>query len=243
MNNKEIRVFLCEDDESLGIMLQEYLIAKEYEVDLFTDGEMGLEAFRQKKYDLCLIDIMMPKMDGFELAKEIRTLEPEIPIIFVTAKDQKKDILAGFKLGADDYITKPFSMQELEARMEAIMRRIIGDGHEHQQFYQLGKLLYDTKKQSLTTEDGQVFTLTTKENELLTLFCVYANETLEREYALRTIWSDANYFNARSMDVYVTKLRKILKVDPSLEIKNVHGNGYRLVTPIQEISEDQIKRV
>ena len=243
MNNKEIRVFLCEDDESLGLMLQEYLIAKRYEVDLFTDGEMGLEAFRQNKYELCLIDIMMPKMDGFELAKEIRTLEPEIPIIFISAKDQKKDILAGFKLGADDYITKPFSMQELEARMEAIMRRIIGDGHdEQQQFYQLGKLLYDTKKQSLTTEDGQVFTLTTKENELLTLFCVYAND-LEREYALKTIWSDSNYFNARSMDVYVTKLRKILKVDPTLEIKNVHGKGYRLVTPIKEISEDQIKKV
>ena len=111
MNNKEIRVFLCEDDESLGLMLQEYLIAKEYEVDLFTDGEMGLEAFGQKDYALCLIDVMMPKMDGFELAKQIRNINPDIPIIFVTAKDQKKDILAGFKLGADDYITKPFSMQ------------------------------------------------------------------------------------------------------------------------------------
>ena len=243
MNNKEIRVFLCEDDESLGLMLQEYLIAKDYEVDLFTDGEMGLEAFRQKKYDLCLIDIMMPKMDGFELAKEIRTLEPEIPIIFVTAKDQKKDILAGFKLGADDYITKPFSMQELEARISAIMRRIIGEEHEEQQFYQLGKLLFDTKKQTLTTEDGKVLTLTTKENELLSLFCVFANETLERDYALKTIWADANYFNARSMDVYVTKLRKILKADPSLEIKNVHGKGYRLVTPMREIPKEQIKRV
>lgn len=243
MNNEEIRVFLCEDDESLGLMLQEYLMAKKYEVDLFTDGEMGLEAFGQKEYALCLIDVMMPKMDGFELEKQIRNINPDIPIIFVTAKDQKKDILAGFKLGADDYITKPFSMQELEARMVAIMRRIIGDGHEKQQFYQLGKLLYDTKKQTLTTEDGKVLTLTTKENELLSLFCVYANETLERDYALRTIWADANYFNARSMDVYVTKLRKILKADPSLEIKNVHGKGYRLVTPIKEIREDQIKRV
>ena len=186
---------------------------------------------------------MMPKMDGFELAKQIRAAKPNIPIIFVTAKDQKKDVLRGFKLGADDYITKPFSMQELEARISAIMRRIIGEEHDEQQFYQLGKLLYDTKKQTLTTEDGKVLTLTTKENELLTLFCVYANETLERDYALKTIWADANYFNARSMDVYVTKLRKILQADPSLEIKNVHGKGYRLVTPMKEIPQDQIKKI
>ena len=243
MNKKEIKVFLCEDDESLGLMLQEYLIAKDYEVDLFTDGEMGLEAFGKDEYALCLIDVMMPKMDGFELAKQIRLAKPNIPIIFVTAKDQKKDVLRGFKLGADDYITKPFSMQELEARILAIMRRIIGEEHEEQQFYQLGKLLYDTKKQTLTTEDGKVLTLTTKENDLLTLFCVYANETLERDYALKTIWADANYFNARSMDVYVTKLRKILQADPSLEIKNVHGKGYRLVTPMKEIPQDQIKKI
>ena len=243
MNKKEIKVFLCEDDESLGLMLQEYLIAKDYEVDLFTDGEMGLEAFGKEEYALCLIDVMMPKMDGFELAKQIRLAKPNIPIIFVTAKDQKKDVLRGFKLGADDYITKPFSMQELEARISAIMRRIIGEEHDEQQFYQLGKLLYDTKKQTLTTEDGKVLTLTTKENDLLTLFCVYANETLERDYALKTIWADANYFNARSMDVYVTKLRKILQADPSLEIKNVHGKGYRLVTPMKEIPQDQIKKI
>ena len=243
MNKKEIKVFLCEDDESLGLMLQEYLIAKDYEVDLFTDGEMGLEAFGKDEYALCLIDVMMPKMDGFELAKQIRLAKPNIPIIFVTAKDQKKDVLRGFKLGADDYITKPFSMQELEARISAIMRRIIGEEHEEQQFYQLGKLLYDTKKQTLTTEDGKVLTLTTTENDLLTLFCVYANETLERDYALKTIWADANYFNARSMDVYVTKLRKILQADPSLEIKNVHGKGYRLVTPMKEIPQDQIKKI
>ena len=243
MNKKEIKVFLCEDDESLGLMLQEYLIAKDYEVDLFTDGEMGLEAFGKDEYALCLIDVMMPKMDGFELAKQIRLAKPNIPIIFVTAKDQKKDVLRGFKLGADDYITKPFSMQELEARISAILRRIIGEEHEEQQFYQLGKLLYDTKKQTLTTEDGKVLTLTTKENDLLTLFCVYANETLERDYALKTIWADANYFNARSMDVYVTKLRKILQADPSLEIKNVHGKGYRLVTPMKEIPQDQIKKI
>ena len=243
MNKKEIKVFLCEDDESLGLMLQEYLIAKDYEVDLFTDGEMGLEAFGKDEYALCLIDVMMPKMDGFELAKQIRLAKPNIPIIFVTAKDQKKDVLRGFKLGADDYITKPFSMQELEARISAIMRRIIGEEHDEQQFYQLGKVLYDTKKQTLTTEDGKVLTLTTKENDLLTLFCVYANETLERDYALKTIWADANYFNARSMDVYVTKLRKILQADPSLEIKNVHGKGYRLVTPMKEIPQDQIKKI
>ncbi len=243
MNKKEIKVFLCEDDESLGLMLQEYLIAKDYEVDLFTDGEMGLEAFGKDEYALCLIDVMMPKMDGFELAKQIRLAKPNLPIIFVPAKDQKKDMLRGFKLDADDYITKPFSMQELEARISAIMRRIIGEEHDEQQFYQLGKLLYDTKKQTLTTEDGKVLTLTTKANVLLTLFCVYANETLERDYALKTIWADANYFNARSMDVYVTKLRKILQADPSLEIKNVHGKGYRLVTPMKEIPQDQIKKI
>lgn len=144
-------------------------MAKDYEVDLFTDGETGLEAFGKEEYALCLIDIMMPKMDGFELAKQIREAKPNIPIIFVTAKDQKKDVLRGFKLGADDYITKPFSMQELEARIVAIMRRIIGEEHEEPQFYQLGKLLFDTKKQTLTTEDGKVLSLTTKENELLSL--------------------------------------------------------------------------
>ena len=242
MNSEEIRIFFCEDDENIGLMLQDYLIAKGYYVDLFTDGEMGLEGFTRAEYDICLIDVMMPKMDGFELAQEIRKLKPSIPIIFVTAKDQKEDILRGFKLGADDYITKPFSIQELEARIEAVMRRIIGAEPERQQFYQIGKLLFDTKKQTLTMDD-KVITLTTKENELLALFCAFANETLERDYALKTIWADANYFNARSMDVYVTKLRKILKVDSSLEIKNVHGKGYRLVTPMNDVAKDQIKRV
>lgn len=224
---KEYKILLTEDDENLGMLLREYLVAKGYDTDLKLDGEAGYEAFMSNKYDVCIFDVMMPKKDGFTLAKEIRMVNTEVPIIFLTAKSMKDDIFQGFKIGADDYLTKPFSMEELLFRIEAILRRTKGS-LASQDVYQIGKFKFDTQKQQLI--DGDTMTkLTTKESELLKLLCNNANRVLERNFALKTIWVDDNYFNARSMDVYITKLRKHLRPDPSVEILNVHGKGYKLV--------------
>jgi DNA-binding response OmpR family regulator len=227
---KNLHILLCEDEESLGMLVREYLEAKGYNAELFLDGEAGYRAFMKKKYDMCLLDIMMPKMDGFALAKEIRLVNSEVPIIFLTAKNLKEDILEGFKLGADDYLTKPFSMDELVYRMEAILRRVKTKDQKNVTRFQLGKFIFDSQRQVLIYEDSQT-KLTTKESELLTMLCVHMNEVLERDLALKTIWMEDNYFNARSMDVYITKLRKLLKADPEIEINNVHGRGYRLIVP------------
>ncbi|MGL5787338.1 MAG: response regulator transcription factor [Bacteroidales bacterium] len=227
---EKLSVLLCEDDENLGMLLREYLQAKGYIVDLQPDGEAGLRAFQKNKYDLCIFDVMMPKKDGFTLAQEIRSTNSEIPIIFLTAKALKEDVLEGFKIGADDYITKPFSMEELIFRIEAIIRRVKGKKMKEVQFYKIGKFTFDTQKQLLIIGEKQT-KLTTKESELLCLLCVHMNEILERNYALKTIWIDDNYFNARSMDVYITKLRKLLKDDSDIEIINVHGKGYKLIAP------------
>ncbi len=224
---KEYKLLLAEDDENLGMLLREYLEAKGYETDLFPDGEEAYKAFTSTNYDLCVLDVMMPKKDGFTLAKDIRLINTEIPIIFLTAKSMKEDIFQGFKIGADDYITKPFSMEELIFRLEAIIRRTKGTSAV-QDVYQLGKFKFDTQKQQLIDGDN-IVKLTTKESELLKLLCNNANKVLERNFALKTIWVDDNYFNARSMDVYITKLRKHLKDEPSVEIINVHGKGYKLV--------------
>jgi DNA-binding response OmpR family regulator len=172
---------------------------------------------------------MMPKKDGISLAKDIRVLNMDIPIIFLTAKNMKEDVLEGFKIGADDYITKPFSMEELIFRIEAIMRRVMQDTNSHEDaIYKLGIYTFDSRKQTLSGGEAEV-KLTTKEAELLRLLCNNANKVLERNFALKTIWIDDNYFNARSMDVYITKLRKHLKDDPKVEIINVHGKGYKLI--------------
>ena len=227
------RILLCEDEESLGMLLREYLQAKGYDAELYLDGESGYKAFVKGHFDMCLLDVMMPKMDGFSLAREIRIVNQEVPIIFLTAKNLKDDILEGFKLGADDYLTKPFSMDELVYRMEAIMRRVRGKNQKVQTVYQIGKFTFDTQRQILSFGDEQT-KLTTKESELLALLCSHSNEVLERELALKTIWIDDNYFNARSMDVYITKLRKHLKDDPQIEIINIHGKGYKLITPVEE---------
>ncbi len=227
---KNLNILLCEDEESLGMLVREYLEAKGYSAELFLDGEAGYRAFMKKKYDMCLLDVMMPKMDGFALAKEIRLVNSEVPIIFLTAKNLKEDILEGFKLGADDYLTKPFSMDELVYRMEAILRRVKTKDQKNVTRFQLGKFVFDSQRQVLIYEDSQT-KLTTKESELLTMLCVHMNEVLERDLALKTIWMEDNYFNARSMDVYITKLRKLLKADPEIEINNVHGRGYRLIVP------------
>jgi two-component system, OmpR family, response regulator len=227
MNN--IKILLAEDDSNLGILLRNYLTAKNYETTLFINGNLALEDFSKESFSLCILDIMMPEMDGLTLAKEIRSLDPGVPIIFLTAKNQKEDILEGFKSGADDYITKPFSMEELLYRIEAILRRTTGSSiHKKEDSYQIGNYSFDPLKQMLIYKD-QSTKLTTKESELLELLCRHGNVILERNFALRTIWVDDNYFNARSMDVYITRLRKYLKNDSSVKILNVHGKGYKLI--------------
>ncbi|RLD34586.1 MAG: DNA-binding response regulator, partial [Bacteroidetes bacterium] len=178
--------------------------------------------------NLCLLDVMMPEKDGFALAKDIRQVNSDIPIIFLTAKSLKQDVLEGFSIGADDYITKPFSMEELLFRIEAILRRTEQLLNKTQDIYQIGKYTFEIQKQNLTI-NHKAQKLTTKEAELLKLLCINQNKVLERNYALRTIWLDDNYFNARSMDVYITKLRKYLHEDPSIEIINVHGKGFKLI--------------
>lgn len=226
----KLRILLCEDDENLGMLLREFLQAKGFNADLYPDGDKGYKAFIKGKYDLCVLDVMMPRKDGFTLAQEIRNVNSEVPIIFLTAKTLKEDVLEGFKIGADDYITKPFSMEELVSRIIAILRRVRGKKDREVTVYKLGKFTFDTQKQALII-DGGVKKLTTKESELLALLCSHINEILERNYALKTIWIDDNYFNARSMDVYITKLRKLLKDDPQIEIINIHGKGYKLIVP------------
>ena len=230
---EKLKILLCEDDENLGMLLREYLQAKGYMTELCADGEAGFKAFMKSKFDICVLDVMMPKKDGFTLAQEISQTNAEMPIIFLTAKTQKEDIVEGFKLGADDYITKPFSMEELVFRIEAILRRVRGKKSKESTLYNIGKFTFDTQKQLLSIGDEHR-KLTTKENELLSLLCSHANEILQRDFALKTIWIDDNYFNARSMDVYITKLRKHLKDDPQIEIINIHGKGYKLIAPEEE---------
>jgi len=225
----KIKILLAEDDENLGLLLKEYLIAKGYDTDLFPDGETAYHGFMRNQYNVCLLDVMMPKKDGFTLAKDIRMINADIPVIFLTAKNLKEDVIEGFKIGADDYMTKPFSMEELIFRIEAILRRISSENQPNDQnIYKIGVYTFDVRKQILSHENDEV-KLTTKESELLRLLVANANKVLERNYALKAIWIDDNYFNARSMDVYITKLRKHLKDDTSVEIINVHGKGYKLI--------------
>ena len=229
MPMNSIRILLAEDDTNLGILLKNYLSAKDYPTALCVDGKIALETFGKESFGLCILDIMMPEMDGITLSIEIRKINPDIPIIFLTAKNQKEDILEGFKSGADDYITKPFSMEELLYRIEAILRRTTTVPVKKEEMYTIGAYSFDPLKQSLAYKD-QTIKLTTKESELLELLSSHGNQILERNYALRSIWVDDNYFNARSMDVYITRLRKYLRKDPSVKILNIHGKGYKLIT-------------
>ena len=227
---EKTKILLCEDDESLGMRLREYLQAKGYSVTLAPDGEAGFQHFSNEKFDLCILDVMMPKKDGFTLAQDIRKINGIIPIVFLTAKSLKDDVLEGFRIGADDYITKPFSMEEMLLRIEAIMRRISGKRNKNGNEYQIGSMTFDVQKQTLTTSTS-IVKLTTKECDLLSLLVQNANNILERDYALKTIWLECTTYNARSMDVYITKLRKIIKDDPEVEIINIHGKGYKLIIP------------
>ena len=229
---QQIKILLAEDDENLGMLLTEYLKARGYEADWQVNGELAYKQFVKNHYDLCVFDIMMPVKDGISLAKDIRMINSDIPIIFLTAKSQREDVLEGFKTGADDYITKPFSMEELLFRVEAILRRTVGHGKANQTSFSIGEYSFDSEKQVLSRE-GKDQKLTTKESELLKLLCINMNAVLERNYALKTIWVDDNYFNARSMDVYITKLRKYLKEDESIMIMNIHGKGFKLMTSVE----------
>lgn len=227
----KIKILLAEDDLNLGSLLEQYLIAKDYETDLFVDGEAAYNGFLKNKYDLCILDVMMPKKDGFQLAQDIKQNNNSVPVIFLTAKVLKEDVLEGFKIGADDYITKPFNMEELLYRIEAVLRRAGRDTEDKRKTFTVGNIIFDSNTQTIKLDgsDDVVSKLTSKESDLLKLLCQHQDSVMKREHALKTIWNDDNYFNARSMDVYITKIRKHLKVDPRIKIINKHGEGYKLI--------------
>lgn len=228
MGNK---ILLVEDDQNFGDVLKSYLEMYDFDVTLATDGEAGYEAFKKGNFDLCITDVMMPKKDGFSLAKDIRNHNKEMPIIFLTAKVLKEDVLEGFKLGADDYITKPFNSEELLFRIKAVLRRASKpeENPENQREFVIGDYHFDYVLRILTYKpDDTKDKLSPKEAQLLRLFCFRINDVLQRSEALTKIWEDDNYFTARSMDVFITKIRKYLAKDSNIEIQNIHGNGFRL---------------
>lgn len=225
-----VRILVLEDDKNLGMLLKEHLQMQDYEVTLRTNGEEGLKTYREDLFDLCLVDVMMPQMDGFNFVRQVRKKNQEIPIIFLTAKSLREDRIEGFKIGCDDYLTKPFSMEELLLRIKAVLRRSVGDAGRADTpvIYEIGEYTFDSKRQILESRRKK-HRLTSKESELLRLLCLHMNRTLEREKALREIWGTTNYFSGRSMDVYISKLRKYLKDDRKVEIVSIHGKGFRLL--------------
>jgi DNA-binding response OmpR family regulator len=226
--NKEIKILLVEDDSNLGSITSQYLMAKGFNCHWEENGELGYQSFVKNEYDLVILDVMMPVKDGFSTAKDIRGIDKNIPIIFLTAKSMKEDTLKGFEIGADDYLTKPFNMDELVARINAILKRVTTDSASYFDDLEIGKLTFNPKMQILSMGDFSV-TLTTKESDLLTLLYKNKNNILDRNHALKAIWGDDNYFNGRSMDVYIAKLRKYLKQDDQIQILNVHGRGFKLL--------------
>jgi len=229
METAKPKILLCEDDTNLGMVLKNYLELNDYDVTLERDGRLGLAAFQREKFDICLLDVMMPNMDGFTLGEEIRDVNPDVPLFFLSAKTMKDDIIQGYKLGADDYITKPFDSEVLLHKIKAILKR---NEEMHKEEvnaeFDLGKYHFNPRLRELTI-NGKVQVLSPKENELLKMLSEYKNDLLSREVALKKIWGSDTYFNGRSMDVYIAKLRKYLKEDNTIEIVNIHGNGFRLV--------------
>ena len=227
---EKVKVLLAEDDKNLGSILKTYLEAKGYLVTLAGNGDEALVFYRKDNFDFCVLDVMMPMKDGFTLAKDIRASDKKIPILFLTAKSMQEDVLEGFKAGGDDYLTKPFSMDELLARMTAILRRVnvALEIEPRSKIFKVGEYTFDYNRQVLSYNNIE-HKLTSKESELLKLLCESANQVLDRKEALNRIWNDDSYFNARSMDVYIVKLRKYLKEDPMVELLNVHGVGFKLV--------------
>ncbi len=235
METQKIKILLAEDDPNLGTILKAYLEAKGYPTRLCADGQEAYETYLREQFSFCILDVMMPLKDGFTLAKEIRQVDKKIPILFLTAKSMQEDIIEGLRIGADDYLTKPFSMDELLLRINAIHRRSYpGESMESEKtFFQIGEYSFDFSRQILKLGE-QENKLTSKEAQLLKMLCDKMNDVLDRSEALTKIWYDDNYFNARSMDVYIAKLRKYLKDDPSVELMNVHGRGFKLLANTPE---------
>ncbi|MDF3077227.1 MAG: response regulator transcription factor [Sphingobacteriaceae bacterium] len=226
------KILLVEDDPNLGMLLQDYLQLKgKFDVVLCKDGDEGLKAFSKDKFDLCIFDVMMPKKDGFTLGKDVRKINPDVPIIFATAKSMMEDKVEAFSLGGDDYITKPFRIEELLLRINALLKRISNQEKAVEELptrFDIGNYQFDYTAQVISY-NGVQQKVSTKEAELLRLLCLKKNDVLTREEALLSIWHDDNYFNGRSMDVFLSKLRKFLKDDERVEIVNVHGKGYKLL--------------
>lgn len=228
-DKKKYKILLCEDDSNLGLVLKNFLELNDYDVTLERDGRLGLGAFQREKFDLCLLDVMMPNVDGFTLAEEIRDIDPDVPLFFLSAKTLKEDILQGYRLGADDYITKPFDSDVLMHKIKAIIKRNEEDHKVTDNLeFELGAYHFNPKLRELKIRDNNQV-LSPKENELLKMLAEHKNDLLTREKALKKIWGSDTYFNGRSMDVYIAKLRKYLKEDSTIEIVNIHGNGFRLV--------------
>ncbi|PKG52406.1 response regulator transcription factor [Olleya sp. 1-3] len=225
------RILLVEDDPNFGTVLKDYLSMNDYEVTHAKNGMEGFEKFKRGDFDLCILDVMMPYKDGFTLAKEIREKNAEVPIVFLTAKAMKEDVLKGYKVGADDYLNKPFDSEVLLMKIKAIMQRKANDTvADSKQFeFKIGGFDLNSKLRFLTYNGGDQVKLSPKENELLRMLALHENDLMPRELALTKIWRDDNYFTSRSMDVYIAKLRKYLKLDPKVEILNIHGEGFRLV--------------
>ena len=231
METENKKILLVEDDQNFGAILKDYLMLNDFEVTLAKNGMEGFEKFKKDTYDLCILDVMMPYKDGYTLAKEIREKNKEVPIIFLTAKSMKEDVLKGYKVGADDYLNKPFDSEVLLMKIRAIIQRKANDVKtDHVKFeFQIGNFHLNSKLRFLTYKNEEPIKLSPKENELLKMLAVYENDLMPREMALTKIWRDDNYFTSRSMDVYIAKLRKYLKLDDEVEILNIHGEGFRLV--------------
>ena len=231
MEGRKYRILLCEDDTNLGMVLKNYLELHDYEVVLERDGRLGLAAFQREKFDICLLDVMMPHVDGFTLAADIRDVDLDIPLFFLSAKTMKEDLIKGYNLGADDYITKPFDSEVLLLKIKAILKRNEEDNRISENIeFDFGTYHFNPKIRQLIHPSGTQ-TLSPKENDLLKMLGEHKNDLLPRERALKKIWGSDTYFNGRSMDVYIAKLRKYLKEDEAIEIVNIHGNGFRLVAP------------
>jgi len=220
-------IFFVEDDLSFGTVLKSYLEICNFSVIWLDDGKYALSRFKEGSFDLCLLDVMLPHIDGFAIGREIRAIDPKIPIIYLTAKSLKEDIITGYRIGADDYIIKPFDADVLLYKIAVVLKRSEGAVVGENQLFKIGKYIFDHKLREIRLE-GERQLISPKESALLKLLCEHKNELLPREIALKKIWGDDGYFTTRSMDVFVTKLRKYLKDDPSIEIRNIHGSGFIL---------------
>ncbi len=222
------KILLVEDEKNFGMVMRDYLSMNGYEVTLCENGELGLDAFKKETFDLCIVDVMMPKKDGFTLASEIKALKKKVPFVFLTARGMREDMIKGYKLGADDYLTKPFDTEVLLLKLIAILNRNSVD-NSNEFLHEIGRFSFNAKLRTLKSDKNKEEKLSPKEAALLNLLCHHKNDVLPREKALKQIWNDDSYFTGRSMDVYIVKLRKYLATDVNVEINNLHGNGYSLI--------------